>query len=148
MILVVTGGRDYKDRDLVFTVLDRVHKETPITMLIHGACGWDRDKRMVAMTGADRWADEWANERGVGFRRVAARWSALGGQAGPIRNGEMLAMGPDMVLAFPGQAGTWNCIRQARGRGIIVEHAAREAKDAHAALVTELSTPNGSVGER
>ena len=142
MKLVVTGGRNYPDRELVFIVLDRIHKETPISQLIHGACGWDRDKfnGPDKMTGADRWADEWANERGVPFHRMAARWSKLGGQGGPIRNGEMLDEKPDMVVAFPGGGGTWNCIRQARARGIIVEHAAREARDARQALVHEMAT--------
>jgi len=129
--IVVTGGRDYPDRAHVFRVLDSIHMAHPITLVIHGACGWDRDKFNGAnkMQGADRWADEWANARGVAFHRVAARWSKLGGQAGPIRNGEMLDMKPDMVVSFPGGAGTGNCIRQAKGRGIRVEsHTVTESR--------------------
>lgn len=122
MKILVTGGRNYGNREHVFAVLDRIHAKKPITFVIHGACGWDRDKHNGedAMRGADRWADEWARERGRSFHRVAARWHLLGPKAGPLRNGEMLAMEPEFVIAFPGNIGTADCIAQARAKGIRV----------------------------
>jgi hypothetical protein len=129
MRILVTGGRDYQDRDHVFDVLDRIHAKRRITFVIHGACGWDRDKHNGEgrMTGADRWADEWARERGISFHRVAARWSMLGNKAGPIRNSEMIAMGPELVVAFPGDVGTADCIAKGRAKNIrVVAYPARE----------------------
>ena len=42
-------------------------------------------------------------------------------RAGPIRNRWMLALGPDLVIAFPGGQGTANMIAQARKAGVNVE---------------------------
>lgn len=125
MKIVVTGGRDYADRDHVFLVLDRLHTETPIAILIHGACGWDGDRPASfarELRGADGLADAWAIARAVPVERVPARW-ANGSKGGPLRNGLMLDRSPALVVAFPGDRGTRNCVNQARQRGIRVEKA-------------------------
>ncbi len=126
--LLACGGRYYEDAELVGIVLDRIHKETPISVLIHGDAA-----------GADRLADAWAKRVGVPIERYPADWHNLGRPAGPIRNGIMLRDGkPDMVIAFPGDRGPADMVDKARRVGVIVEHAAREAKDAHAALVADI----------
>ncbi len=128
MKLLVCGGRDYLDAELVGIVLDRIHKETPITLLIQGGA-----------MGADSLARAWARRMGVENRTFEADWNKHGKGAGPIRNLQMLTEGrPDMVVAFPGGRGTTNMVDQAHLAGVIVEHAAREAKDAHAALVDDI----------
>lgn len=48
--------------------------------------------------------------------RLEARVQAEG--AGPIRNSFMLALGPDLVLAFPGGRGTADMVRQASEAGV------------------------------
>lgn len=49
---------------------------------------------------------------------IAAR---LGRAAGPMRNKQMLEEGkPDLVVAFPGGAGTENMVKQAKAAGIRV----------------------------
>lgn len=123
MKVVVTGGRNYEHADYVYLVLDSLHREIPITMLIHGACGWDADDPNMSanpMRGADGLADTWARDRGVPFERVPAAWTSGGPAAGPIRNGLMLDRKPALVVAFPGDRGTANCVRQARRRHIPV----------------------------
>jgi len=139
--VLVCGGRNYNDREFVRIVLDRIQRETPITLLIHGACGWDRDKDNSdrPMTGADRWADEWAHARGVPCERMPARWGRYGIVAGAIRNREMLVKRPDIVVAFPGERGTRNCVDQARHLGISVEHAARDPAEAALALREDIA---------
>lgn len=128
--VVVTGGRDYADQAAVFAFLDAIHAETPITLLIHGACGWDadvpREHTALRLRGADRWADRWARSRGVSVLPIPARWKAGGGHAGPVRNGWMLDRMPDLVVAFPGGAGTANCVRQAQVRGMPIRRGATE----------------------
>lgn len=79
--------------------------------------------RTKTRIGAGTWAD----------------WKKHGKAAGPIRNGIMLRDGkPDMVVAFPGGRGTANMVDQARLADLIVEHAARDRGDAHAALVADI----------
>jgi len=112
--LLVCGGRNYTDRDAVFRVLDRVHAEKGISVLIHGAA-----------TGADALAGKWAVERGVDLTVFPATWRKADGSrdngAGSIRNARMLAEGqPDAVVAFPGGGGTANMIDQARKAGVPV----------------------------
>lgn len=104
MRILVTGGRDYQDREKVFEALDRLHKEKGIACIIHGACP----------TGADRWADEWAKDRSVGVEAYEADWIRLGRWAGPERNQRMADAKPDGVVAFSGGRGTADMCRRAK----------------------------------
>ena len=100
-------------------------------MELHG--GWG----CVLIHGACRGTDEIAAEemKGVYARGELpgelvldphpAEWTRFGRRAGPIRNGEMVALKPDVCLAFPmrgsgGKGGTWDCIHQAADAGIPV----------------------------
>jgi len=107
--LLVCGGRNYGQRDKVFNLLDWIKLEWGVSHLIHGAA-----------RGADELAADWAEYRRVPCEAFAADWNA-GRSAGPIRNARMLAEGkPDLVVAFPGGAGTADMVRQARIAGIKV----------------------------
>ena len=75
MKLIVTGGRDYRDRAAAFRTLDKIHAKTPITLVVHGAC---MKKGTIELCGADRWAEEWARERQVPYLGMPARWTAKG----------------------------------------------------------------------
>lgn len=95
MRVIVCGGRNFTDKKRVFDFLDFIHKEYPITELIHGAA-----------RGADLLGAAWAQHRGVPIISVPARWAELGPSAGYVRNVKMADMNPDMVIAFPGGKGT------------------------------------------
>lgn len=110
MRLLVTGGRDYREDDLIYQALDKVHDETPVHLLIAG------DAR-----GADRIALRWATERGVQYHLFGADWRRYGNLAGPIRNTAMLTRGqPDLCVAFPGGKGTADMVRQCEKAGVPV----------------------------
>lgn len=100
MRLLVCGGRHYSDRDLVWRMLDGLHKKYGIKVIIEGRCPFG---------GADLHAQTWAETRGVenlGFPMV--------GRAGPARNSKMLVEGkPTHCLAFPGGSGTADMTRKA-----------------------------------
>jgi hypothetical protein len=121
---MVTGGRDYDDEVRAFDVLDRLHEAKHFEIVMHGACGWCIEKPWThdvrRLRGADRLADRWATSRGVTVERVPANWTRLFRRAGPVRNGHMLDRMPALVLAFPGDRGTADAVRQARGLGIAV----------------------------
>lgn len=102
--VIVTGGRTYGDCNKVFSVLDKLQP----TMVIQGGA-----------TGADAIARRWASERGVRCLTLPADWKTHGKAAGPIRNKEMINLGyARTVVAFPGDAGTKNCVEQARRAGL------------------------------
>jgi YspA, cpYpsA-related SLOG family len=110
MIVLVTGGRDFRDRKRVFAFLNKVHAERKITFLMHGAA-----------RGADTLSDEWAKSVGVQPVAFEALWDFYGDPAGTKRNTAMLAFcRPDVVVAFPGGRGTANMMRQAYDAGIEV----------------------------
>lgn len=104
MRVLVCGGRDYKNRTHLFNVLDAVHQEQPITVLIEGEA-----------PGADQLAALWASSRGVELLPFPADWGRYGDAAGPIRNTQMLIEGrPELVVFFPGKNGTADMVAKAR----------------------------------
>lgn len=117
MKIVVIGGRDYTEKEIVFKTLDALHKKRCITELTHGACGWDGDRPSTHLVenlrGADALADEWALEHQVALVRMPAYWKTEGKRAGPSRNRRMISLQPVALIAFPGGSGTQNCIFEA-----------------------------------
>ena len=113
MNVVITGGRHFKDKKMMFSVLDKIHETNPIVRLAHGGC-----------TGADNLAREWALQNEVVSVSYPADWH-LGEKAGPMRNAFMLEKEqPEFVIAFPGGKGTQNAIQFAKRMGYDVIYAA------------------------
>lgn len=107
MRILVTGGRDYKNRTLVHATLENYPY---ISLLVEGGA-----------QGADRLAREWALHRKVPQRTFHADWKQHGKSAGPKRNQQMLdETKPDLVIAFPGGAGTADMVRRAEVANIKV----------------------------
>ena len=94
MRLLITGGRDFADREMMWRVLDNLHQQHGFTLLIHGDA-----------LGADRMSGEWATERGVEILVCPADWKTHGRAAGSIRNRYMLTKSPETVVAFPAGGG-------------------------------------------
>jgi hypothetical protein len=108
--VLVCGGRNFTDADLLFKTLDALHAEHAFTALIHGQA-----------QGADQLAFLWASQKGLTVTGFPAEWSKFGPSAGPRRNQEMLDIGkPDLVVAFPGGKGTKDMVRRATRAGIPV----------------------------
>lgn len=96
--IIVCGGRDYKNWQRVYEVLDMIK---PIEIAEGGA------------SGADSFARDWAIVNKVGRRCFYANWRPYRDQrrvdrsAGPKRNRFMFAeFNPDGTVAFPGKTGT------------------------------------------
>lgn len=115
MIVIVTGGRGYRDRLHVYTTLEDLRPE----VVLHGG-----------QSGADTLADDWARANGVSCFANRPKWKKMGGHAGPHRNGVMLHRALAIyraerwercvLVAFPGDRGTMDCISQAESLGIEV----------------------------
>lgn len=107
--LLVCGGRNYADQAHVNEVLDVLHPR--IALIIHGGA-----------SGADTLAARWARLNGVHCAAVRALWDYYDDQkAGPIRNRVMLdLLKPDLVVHFPGGAGTRNMTGIALRAGVEV----------------------------
>lgn len=110
MRVLVSGGRSYDNRDVVYTTLDTILKRHKIEQLIHGGA-----------RGADELAAEWAVSRNISVACFPANWYKYGKGAGSIRNKQMLDEGhPDIVVAFPGGKGTANMIKLSEAAGVKV----------------------------
>jgi hypothetical protein len=107
-VVAVTGGRDFlrewAEQDC-FDILDEAHLRSRIRVLIHGNAA-----------GLDKTAGKWARKTpGVIEFEFDADWGFNGDAAGPRRNRQMLRLGkPDVVIAFPGGAGTRNMKMQTK----------------------------------
>jgi hypothetical protein len=107
--VAVTGGRYYANEALVDRVLTDIVEEYKPVRLVFGDAN-----------GADFLAWRWAHEHNIKYRRFSALWNKYGHAAGPIRNREMLDYGVDVLIAFPGDKGTNDCIKAAEERMIPV----------------------------
>ena len=106
--VLACGGRGVENKAAVFACLDVLHSCRPVAKLLHGGA-----------RGADRLAALWAERRGIPVEAHPADWSQ-GKGAGPARNARMIALRPDLVIAFPGGPGTADAVRRARAAGIEV----------------------------
>jgi hypothetical protein len=90
-------------------------------VIVHGACP----------TGVDGVFDEAARLSGLATEPHPADWDRHGRAAGPIRNGEMVALGAEFVLAVHRDLwrskGTLDCVRQALAAGLPVWHISDES---------------------
>lgn len=119
MRAIICGGRDFGNWPLLKATLDAIHAETPLERVATGAA-----------PGADTLADTWARTRSIPVERYYALWRTYGTAAGPIRNKKMLdCEKPDIVIAFPGGAGTKNMVQLAENAGVPVRRIA-EPKNA------------------
>lgn len=120
--VLITGGRDFEDRALVYQEIDRRIVEHRRITIVHGDCP----------TGADFFARERAQdhiragmrqgEAWVRHEAYPALWDEFDKAAGPIRNKYMTQLEADECLAFPTarSRGTVSCMDLAWAAGIPV----------------------------
>ena len=101
--ILITGGRDYADREKMREVLSGLVNTNPDVTIIHGGA-----------RGADRLAGEVADDLRVPVEVHAADWRRWGRSAGFRRNQEMIEADVDLVVAFPGGRGTADCVWRAK----------------------------------
>lgn len=124
--ILVCGGRDFNDKDAVYRALDKLAEVNRYILILHGACC--RKDRPTELTGADKFAQMWAQERQFPYIGVPARWHEFGDRAGPVRNLVMAERYlPTNVVAFPGGDGTDGMLQIAHERGIQVWRPMQEA---------------------
>ena len=109
MRILICGDRKWANRELVCKVLGEYLAAGPIECVIEGGA-----------PGADTYALQIAQSKGIRVSHYPADWLTYGRAAGPIRNKKMLTEGkPTLVLAFH------NNIETSRGTKSMVELARR-----------------------
>lgn len=105
-VLLVSGGRDFRDADLLTQHLDNLvaDQDKKQILIVSGGC-----------RGADLLAVKYAKARGINYIIVQAQWRNHGSAAGPRRNQRMIDQyRPHAAICFPSPAsvGTWDCYRR------------------------------------
>lgn len=85
----IIGSKNFKDKDLVFAWLDRLHNELgPFDKVITGRIG-----------GVDTFGENWAKENNIETKIYFADWTTYGKRATFIRN-IFIVDNSDIVIAF------------------------------------------------
>jgi hypothetical protein len=111
--VLVCGSRQFSDSlTATVTIMDRLASLPEGAVVIHGGA-----------LGADKIAAEVAADYGHEVHAFYADWDKHGKKAGIIRNLQMLAERPDLVIAFwnGSSRGTGHTITEARRRNVPVE---------------------------
>lgn len=113
MRVLVCGGRNFYDYNLLDSVMKKINMLVPHDTLIVIQGG---------ATGADALARQWCETNHIAYDNYPADWRKYGNAAGPIRNQKMLDKGaPSLVVAFAGGKGTADMVQRARQAGIPVD---------------------------
>ena len=110
-VVGVGGGRDFNNKDWLYSVLDQYHDKFYITEIVSGGA-----------KGADTLAEQWAKDKQITKLTIyIAQWELYGKSAGPARN-KLIVANVDVFMAFPTEQskGTHDAINQARMRDIPV----------------------------
>jgi len=107
MRVAVIGGRDFKDKDYMFFVLDKYNEKHGISHIVSGGA-----------KGADSLAESYAKNRYIPYTVYPANWRKHGKGAGFIRNSQ-IANDCDALLAFPtkNSVGTYDTVDKAKKAG-------------------------------
>ena len=122
MRILVCGGRSFADKEFVFRTLSILYRDEWCKNLPNPIREEDLTIISGCAKGPDTFALQWAVWAGFTQDKYPAEWEKYGKSAGPIRNQQMIDEGkPDLVIAFPGGAGTADMIRRAKKAGIEVK---------------------------
>jgi len=126
MRVIVCGGRDYTDREAITETLRKAFEgRGTFGTLVHGTC-----------RGADLTAAEVAAGHGLAVEPFPPPLAVHGSpRAFHIRNQAMADAGADLCLAFPGGAGTADCVRRCERAGIPVRRLPDRGRCAHGAAI-------------
>lgn len=111
MKLIIAGGRDFNDYDLLKSELDKyLYGITEDVEIVSGMAN-----------GADSLGIRYAKEKGYPVKEFYAKWGTLGKRAGYVRNGEMADYATHCVCFWDGiSKGTGHMIDLAEKKGIPV----------------------------
>jgi len=110
MKVIIAGGRDFNDYDLLRGKCDEVIGDNTDIEIISGTAN-----------GADRLGERYAKEKGYPVVRFPAKWSEYGKSAGPIRNKEMADYGDTLISFWDGKSkGTKHMIETAKRNNLHV----------------------------
>lgn len=123
MQLIVAGGRDFTDYNLVKKTLDKLLLKISVPIrIVSGRCS-DEKKGILTFTaddgtkvyGADGLGERYAKENDIPVLSVPANWKKYGRSAGPKRNRQMAALGTHALIFWDEKSrGSYDMITAAK----------------------------------
>ena len=108
MKVIIAGGRDFNDHELLVNTLKHVRQEWDITEIVSGCA-----------RGADQMGELYALWQGIPIKRFPAAWHIYDKQAGFIRNSLMAEYADAAIIFWDGfSRGTAHMIDQANRRDL------------------------------
>lgn len=110
MKVIIAGGRDFDDYDLMKRKLDHLFSKRKPDEVVSGGA-----------RGADALGEGYSKERRIPLKIFKADWDKYGKAAGHVRNAEMAGYGTHLVAFWDGKSrGTKNMIETAKRKGLDV----------------------------
>ncbi len=110
MKIIIAGGRDFDDYDLLRESCDYLLKNQTEVEIISGCAN-----------GADKLGEKYAEERGYKITKFPANWNKFGKSAGFKRNIEMSEYADALIAFWDSESkGTSHMINQARNKNLKV----------------------------
>lgn len=111
MKVIIAGGRDFKDYDLLCQKCDQILSSVQEDIIIVSGCA----------LGADFLGEKYSEERGYQTFYFPANWRLYGRGAGPVRNREMADYADAAIVFWDGQSkGSAHMIETAKEKGLKV----------------------------
>jgi hypothetical protein len=109
MRVIIAGGRDFKNYELLKTCCDKILSNVKGEIeIVSGTAN-----------GADKLGEKYAKERGYKIKQFPADWDAHGKSAGYVRNKEMASYSDALIAFYDGQSkGTGHMIAIATASGL------------------------------
>jgi hypothetical protein len=112
--LIVAGGRDFNDPELMDSAIRQVLAELPDDFVVSIVSGMAK--------GADKLGYEWAIENKCKVYKFYADWNQYGRRAGFLRNEEMSKVASGLLAFWDGSStGTNHMIHLARSKDMYVK---------------------------
>lgn len=112
--LIVAGGRDFQDYDLLSKNLEKIR-----TVILSDNLADDLEIVSGCARGADSLGIRWAEENHVSLKLFPADWDKYGKRAGPLRNIQMGDYADSLIAFWDGKSrGTKHMINYAREKGL------------------------------
>ncbi len=93
MKVIIAGGRDFDDYDMLCQRVDRILSRQTEIEIVSGAA-----------KGADKLGERYAEERGYNITRFIADWNRYGKRGGYIRNEDMANYADALILFWDGMS--------------------------------------------
>jgi hypothetical protein len=123
MRVIIAGGRDFTDYELLKREVDFILSKQKEIEILSGRCNRGvhtfTTETGIKVYGADGLGERYAQEKGYEVIPFPANWAEYGPAGGPIRNKQMAQSAQGLIIFWDGKSrGSRNMIDEAKAEGL------------------------------